>query len=287
MLAILAEIPALGYTAAVLLGLLVGSFLNVVILRFPKQLFYDWRRQCHELLELEDDAESKPPGLIHPRSQCPKCQHQITALENIPVLSWLFLKGRCSACGTAISKRYPLVELLTGIVSVVVVWQLGFTAAAGWALLFSWTLIALAGIDIDHKLLPDNITLPLMWLGLILSLSPVFADIRASLIGAAAGYLSLWSVYHLFRLITGKEGMGHGDFKLLAAIGAWVGWQGLPLVILLSSLLGAVIGIILMAGNRDARGKPIPFGPYLAIAGWITLLWGEQIIDAYLGFSGL
>jgi leader peptidase (prepilin peptidase)/N-methyltransferase len=291
--------PLLFITLVFVLGLLVGSFLNVVIFRFPVILKRDWEEQCRELIdsesaprqEDESRAEKKTTrfNLLVPGSHCLKCGHEITAIENIPVLSYLFLKGRCSACGVHISARYPIVEILTAILSALVAWRLG----PGWetllALTFTWTLIALAGIDIDEKLLPDAITLPLLWLGLIVSLwsFPAFTDMRGAIIGAAGGYLSLWLLFHLFRLITGKEGMGYGDFKLLAALGAWYGWQMLPLTVLLSTVVGAVVGVALIIAGRRDRQTAIPFGPYLAAAGWISLLWGNDIMDFYLATSGL
>ena len=270
------------------LGLMVGSFLNVVIYRLPVMMEREWKAQAREFTgEVDDAGEEAPFSLSRPASRCPSCSHKIRFYENIPVLSYLVLRGKCSSCKAAISLRYPLIELLTGILSVVVAWHFGFGWQTAAALLLTWALIALSMIDIDHQLLPDAITLPFLWLGLLLSLFPVFADIRDSLIGAIAGYLSLWTVYQLFKLVTGKEGMGYGDFKLLALLGAWMGWQALPMIVLLSSAVGAVLGgaMILIQG-RD-RAQPIPFGPYLAIAGWIALLWGEQITHAYLRWSGV
>ena len=270
------------------LGLMVGSFLNVVIYRLPVMMEREWKAQAREFTgEVDDAGEEAPFSLSRPASRCPSCSHKIRFYENIPVLSYLILRGKCSSCKAAISLRYPLIELLTGILSVVVAWHFGFGWQTAAALLLTWALIALSMIDIDHQLLPDAITLPFLWLGLLLSLFPVFADIRDSLIGAIAGYLSLWTVYQLFKLVTGKEGMGYGDFKLLALLGAWMGWQALPMIVLLSSAVGAVLGgaMILIQG-RD-RAQPIPFGPYLAIAGWIALLWGEQITHAYLRWSGV
>ncbi len=267
-----------------LLGLIIGSFLNVVIYRLPVMMQRSWRQQCQELLELEAEQEQERFNLATPASRCPGCGHKIGALENIPVLSFLLQKGRCKHCGIKISPRYPAIELLSALISAAVAWQLGFGLPLAFALLLSWALIALTFIDFDHQLLPDDITLPLLWLGLLLSTVNVFTDMQSSIIGAAAGYLSLWTVYQLFKLITGKEGMGYGDFKLLAVFGAWFGWQALPMVILLSSLVGAVVGIslILMLG-RD-RQLPIPFGPYLAAAGWIAMLWGDTIISGYWRF---
>lgn len=283
----LATLPAgLWLSGALLLGLVVGSFLNVVIHRLPRMLERDWQAQCAELRD-EPIADAPPYNLVSPASTCPACGHRIRAWENIPLLSYLLLGGRCSACGAPISIRYPLVELLTGLLSLAVVWQLGPTAQALAGLFLLWGLVALTGIDLDTQLLPDQITLPLLWLGLLLNLNGLFTDLPSAVIGAVAGYLALWSVYHAFRLLTGKEGMGFGDFKLLAMLGAWLGWQMLPQIVLVSSLVGAVagIGMILLRG-RD-RSRPIPFGPYLAVAGFIALLWGPQLNAAYLRFAGL
>jgi leader peptidase (prepilin peptidase)/N-methyltransferase len=294
-------------------GLLVGSFLNVVIHRLPLMMEREWRQQCSELVSADSAdgdrfaagspevgsvpaaASSKEPyNLVVPRSACPVCKTQIHAWQNIPIVSYLILRGRCAACGTGISIRYPIVELLTGVLSAVVVWHFGFAWEAAAALVFTWCLIALAGIDIDHQLLPDSMTLPLLWLGLLISLLAPNAhglsiptDPPSSIIGAAAGYLSLWGVFHAFRLLTGKEGMGYGDFKLFAAFGAWFGWQMLLLIILFAAFAGAVIGIALMVLRRHGRDVPIPFGPFLAAAGWVALLWGPQLIERYLHLSGL
>jgi leader peptidase (prepilin peptidase)/N-methyltransferase len=276
----------LGATAA--LGLIVGSFLNVVIHRLPARLEFDWRRQCDELAGGgAPPPQPSPPGLVRPGSHCPHCGHAITALENVPVLSYLVLRGRCSACGERISWRYPVVELMTGTLSVLVIWHFGVGIAGATALLLTWGLVALAWIDVDHQILPDAIVLPLLWIGLLVNIDGTFTDLPSAVIGAAAGYLSLWLVYHVFRLITGKEGMGYGDFKLFAVFGAWLGWQLLPLIILLSAAAGAVIGLAgIVALGRD-RNVPIPFGPYLAIAGWIAMLWGDDITGAYLRFVGI
>ncbi|HEC06622.1 MAG TPA: prepilin peptidase [Thiolapillus brandeum] len=278
--------PALFIGTVLVLGLLVGSFLNVVIYRLPLMMEQDWRAQCSEYLG-ETPAEESPLTLAKPASRCPHCGHKIRFYENIPLLSYLWLRGRCSACHAPISIRYPLIELLTGVLSAVIAWHFGFSLQAGAALLLTWALVALSLIDIDRQLLPDAITLPLLWLGLTLSLFPVFVDMRASLIGAMAGYLSLWTIYQLFKLLTGKEGMGFGDFKLLAALGAWLGWQSLPLVVLLSSAVGAFLGVTMIVIQKRHRAQTIPFGPYLAIAGWITLLWGTQISDTYLRWYGM
>ena len=264
------------------LGSVIGSFLNVVIYRLPLMMEREWRRDCLEFLEQSGEAETEKFNLSSPRSRCSHCGHQITALENIPLLSYLVLGGKCASCKTPISLQYPLVELFTACVSVIVGWHFGVSLQAVAALLFSWCLIAASGIDIGHKLLPDNITLPLLWLGILLSLFDVFVSLEDSVIGAMAGYLSLWSVFILFKLITGKEGMGHGDFKLLAVLGAWMGWQPLFVVILTSSLVGATIGIAMILLKKTERGTQIPFGPYLAAAGWVTLLWGNDMMQAYL-----
>ncbi len=275
-------------TFAGLLGLVVGSFLNVVIHRLPKMMDAEWRSQCAEVLEgIPPPARPEPYNLAVPRSQCPGCGHRITALENVPVFSYLALKGKCSECGRRIPLRYPLVELLTGLLSVMVVWRFGMSIPAGGALLLTWALVALSFIDFDTQLLPDSITLPFLWLGLAFNLAGTYTTTQASVVGAIAGYLTLWSVYHLFRLLTGKEGMGYGDFKLLALFGAWLGWSAVPLIVLLSSFVGAIIGVGMIALRGHDRNIPIPFGPYLAMAGWIALMWGNQLMDAYLGVSGL
>ncbi len=310
------QAPALLYLSVMLFGLAVGSFLNVLILRLPRIMEQEWREECAELLATETPAagvqqdaatasaqtpsaelpRQGPPtseaagprlGLARPGSHCPACGTAIRALDNIPILSWLHLRGRCRTCKTRISIRYPLVELLTAVLSVVVVWQLGPTIAALAALILTWGLIALAVIDLDTQLLPDSLTLPLLWLGLLLSLGGVFTDPSSAILGAASGYLLLWLVFQGFRLATGKEGMGRGDFKLLALFGAWLGWQAVPQVILLSSLPGAIVGLVLIASGRQQAGQPIPYGPFLAIAGWISLLWGEAITGAYLSWAGL
>ncbi len=278
--------PAFFIGSVFVLGLMVGSFLNVVIHRLPLMMERDWRAQSRDYLG-KPPVEETPLTLAKPASRCPHCGHKIRFYENVPVLSYLWLRGKCASCQISISTRYPLIELLTGILSVVVAWHFGFGLQAGAALLLTWALIALSMIDIDHQLLPDAITLPLLWLGLALSLFPVFADMRSGLIGAIAGYLALWTVYQLFKLVTGKEGMGFGDFKLLAALGAWMGWQALPVIVLLSSAVGALLGGAMIAMQGRDRAQPIPFGPYLAIAGWIALLWGERISDAYLRWSGM
>ncbi len=266
------------------LGLVVGSFLNVVIYRLPVMMERAWRAECSELdaAQAAADSSAETYNLVTPASRCPQCGHRIGALENIPVLSYLYLQGRCAGCKAPISIRYPLVEAATALFSVIVAAQFGYSIQTLAALLFTWALIPLFMIDFDRQILPDSITLPLLWAGLLLSLPGVFVDSTASIIGATAGYLSLWSIYHLFRLLTGKEGMGYGDFKLLGAIGAWVGWQSLPVVILFSSVVGAAIGIGLILFRGRDHNLPMPFGPFLAAAGWLTLLWGNDIISLYL-----
>lgn len=278
-------VESLGGLAAIagLLGLCVGSFLNVVIHRLPRMMEQDWQAQCAELRgATPPDAE--PLSLARPRSRCPHCGHRITALENIPLVSYLLiLKGKCAGCGQRISARYPIVELFTGLCSAYAVWHFGPTVQAAGALLLIWTLIALAAIDLDTQLLPDALTLPLLWLGLAFNLASSFSELSSAVVGAMAGYLALWSVFWLFKLATGKEGMGYGDFKLLAALGAWLGWQMLPAIILLSSVVGAIVGISLIVAARHGRNVPIPFGPYLAAAGGIALFWGDEITRSYLG----
>jgi len=307
----LAQSPAFFIGTALLLGLLVGSFLNVVIYRLPVMLNREWREQCAELAATEataaaaeapagskqadstvspSTAKSEKFNLIVPRSTCPSCKAPITALQNIPVISYLFLRGRCASCGKAISPRYPFVEALTGLMSAAVAWKFGFGFPALAALALTWFLIALTFIDVDQQLLPDNMTLPLMWIGILLSLwsanangAPVPVDTQSSIIGAAAGYLSLWSIFHLFRLLTKKEGMGYGDFKLLAALGAWLGWKMLLPVVIFSAAVGAVVGLGLIAIKRQGSQTPIPFGPFLAAAGWLMLMFGQEIVTKYLG----
>lgn len=275
--------PAILIALITLLGLLVGSFLNVVIHRLPLMMQRDWQQQCDELMG-NSSVEHTVLTLSVPRSRCPSCGHAITAIENIPILSYVFLRGKCQACKTHISCRYPLIEALTGLLSGLVAWHFGFDWTLLGALLLTWALVALTFIDVDHQLLPDSITLPLLWLGIIFNILGLFTDLESSVIGAIAGYLSLWLVFHAFKLITGKEGMGYGDFKLLAALGAWLGWTVLPTIVLLSSLVGAIIGVLLIAFGGHKREVPIPFGPYLAAAGWITLVWGSTINDHYLSW---
>jgi leader peptidase (prepilin peptidase)/N-methyltransferase len=298
-----ADSPALFAGSVFVLSLVIGSFLNVVIYRLPIMLEREWRTQAAEFSSPIDEAAAsatwvqdvpEPFTLSTPRSACPACKAPIKAWQNIPVVSWLLLRGRCASCKAPISKRYPLVELATGILSAFVAWRFGFGAPAACALLITWSLIALTGIDVDHQLLPDDITLPLMWAGLLAAVfvgpiagSPIPVSARDALIGAAAGYGSLWLVFHIFRLITGKEGMGYGDFKLLAALGAWLGWKLLPLVILLSAATGAVLGISMIVLRGRDRAAPMPFGPYLAAAGWLAMMYGDVLVESYLRVSGL
>jgi leader peptidase (prepilin peptidase)/N-methyltransferase len=274
--------PAVFAAVAGLFGLMMGSFLNVVIHRLPIMMQRDWAGQCAELRD-EPVPEFEPLTLAKPRSRCPSCGHAISAMENIPVVSWVMLGGKCKGCKASISLRYPLVELLTGLLFAYAAWHFGYGLPALAALGFTAALIALTGIDFDTHLLPDDITLPLLWAGLLVNMFGAFTDLKSAVIGAMAGYLALWSVYWLFKLFTGKEGMGYGDFKLLAALGAWLGWQMLPLAILLSSFVGAAIGLSMMVFARHGRNVPIPFGPYLAIAGLIALYWGKPLTRAYLG----
>lgn len=280
--------PGIFLLFCTLIGLSVGSFINVVAYRLPVMLEREWKSQCRELLEPDAPAlESERFNLAFPPSRCPRCGHAIGVLENIPVVSYLFLRGRCAACRGSISPRYPVVEAFTGLLSLLVAWHFGVSWESVAALPLTWALIALSLIDLDHQLLPDSIVLPLVWAGLLISLFGVFCDTHASIIGAAAGYLSLWAVFQLFRLITGKEGMGYGDFKLLALFGAWLGWHSLFQIILISSLVGALTGLSMILFMGRDRSIPIPFGPYLATAGWISLLWGEQINQLYLVWAGL
>ena len=281
------QYPSVYFGTLFVFGSVVGSFLNVVIYRLPVMMQREWRQECLEFLEQPSEPEPETFNLATPRSRCGNCGHAISAIENIPILSYLVLGGKCSSCKTKISPQYPLVELFTALVSVIVGWHFGVSLQTLAALFLSWCLIAASGIDIGHKLLPDKITMPLLWLGILLSLFEVFVDLETSVIGAMAGYMSLWSVFILFKLTTGKEGMGHGDFKLLAVLGAWLGWKPLIVVILTSSVVGAAIGIAMILLKRTERGTQIPFGPYLAAAGWMTLLWGEELMRLYFSFFGL
>lgn len=283
---LLIQTPALLYTTVGLFALAVGSFLNVVIHRLPRMMEQAWRQECADLAGAEVPA-AEPLSLALPGSRCPHCGHPLRARENIPLLSYLLLRGRCSACAKPIGARYPLVEAGTALLSLLVVWHFGVTWEAAAALTLTWGLIALAFIDIDTQLLPDSITLPLLWLGLLLSLDSGFTSPKDAILGATLGYLFLWTVYQIFKLTTGREGMGYGDFKLFALFGAWLGWQALPMILILSSVVGAIIGLALLARRGQDRHTPLPFGPYLAAAGWIALLWGENINSAYLHWSGL
>ncbi len=280
MLDSLQQSAPLAVTAAAVLGLLVGSFLNVVIHRVPRMLEREWAQQAAEVRG-EDAPAADRYDLVVPRSHCPSCGHRIGALENIPLLSWLLQRGKCTACGASIPARYPIVELATGVLSAIAVWRFGATAEGMGAVVLTCFLIALAFIDLDTQLLPDSMTLPLLWLGLLFNLSGVFAPLPAAVIGAMAGYLSLWSIYWLFKLATGKEGMGYGDFKLLAALGAWFGWTALPAVILLASVVGAAVGIVLIVAARHGREVPIPFGPYLAGAGLLALYFRGPLANLF------
>lgn len=286
-MAFLGEHPELGYPAAAGLGLLLGSFLNVVILRLPRRLEWQWKRDSLEILGEPELYDPPPPGIVVERSHCPHCKVQLAWYENIPVLSWLALRGRCRHCGVPISPQYPLIELLTMALVLVCVARFGFGWRGFGAIVLTCYLIALSGIDLRTQLLPDQLTLPLLWLGLIAAVENVYLGPKAALLGAIAGYASLWSVWWLFKQLTGKEGMGHGDFKLLAALGAWVGLLGILPTVLLSSLIGAIVGSIWLAMKGRDRATPIPFGPYLAIAGWLVFFWGEAMIDGYLRLSGL
>ena len=269
-------------TISTIFGLMVGSFLNVVIHRLPKMMEQEWHNNCLELQGKEIPPQQAPYTLSKPRSACPNCGHKISALENIPIISYLALRGRCRGCNTPISIRYPLIEALTGLLIGLISWKFGYSSTTVFAWIFTFALIALTFIDFDTQLLPDDITLPLLWLGLLFNLSFGFTDLKSAVIGAAAGYLILWSVYWLFKIIRGKEGMGYGDFKLLAAIGAWFGWKLLPAVILLSSTLGAVIGIALIVLTKRGKEVPMPFGPFLAIGGIAALFFGQQLAAMYL-----
>ncbi len=287
--------PAWLIPLTALFGLLVGSFLNVVILRLPRRLEHDWRQQAHELLggdvalnqPLPEQPAEVPPDLVFTGSHCPQCRHPLSAFDNIPLVSWLALRGRCRYCKARISWQYPLVELLTAVASAVVAWRFGFGWELAAGLAFTWVLVAASGIDVRTQLLPDQLTLPLLWLGLLIALVPVFVDPWTAILGAAIGYLSLWSVFWLFKLMTGKEGMGYGDFKLLGALGAWMGAASLLPIILLSSLIGAIIGGIALAVQGRDRGTPIPFGPFIAAAGWSWFVFGDQLGAVYSRLFGL
>jgi len=286
-MAFLDQNPALGYPLAAGLGLLVGSFLNVVILRLPRRMEWQWKRDAREILGEPELYDPPPPGIVVERSHCPHCGHQLSWYENIPVLSWLALRGKCRSCKAPISAQYPAVELLTMLLFTACVWQFGFGWQGFGALVLTAFLVAASGIDVRTQLLPDTLTLPLMWLGLIASLDNLYMPAKPALLGAIVGYASLWTVWWLFKQATGKEGMGHGDFKLLAALGAWCGLSGLLPIILLSAVAGAIIGSVMLAVQGRDRSTPIPFGPYLAIAGWVTFMWGHDLVGAYKRFAGL
>ena len=277
--------PAFFITTVALFGATVGSFLNVVIHRLPIMMERQWLQQCAELNNQSEPAETF--NLAKPDSRCPHCGHMIRAWENIPIISYLFLKGHCSGCGANISIRYPIIEAVTAALSALAAWQFGLSWETAGALLLTWSLVSMTMIDFDHQLLPDSITLPFLWIGLAFNLFAAYTDLGSAVIGAMAGYLSLWSIYWGFKLLTGKEGMGYGDFKLLAMLGAWMGWQALPAIILLSSLVGAVIGIGMIVIRGRDHSIPIPFGPYLAIAGLIAFYWGTNLTNAYMRISGL
>ena len=279
--------PGLGYPAAAGLGLMVGSFLNVVILRLPPRMEWQWRRDAREILEEPDLYDPPPPGIVVEGSHCPKCKKPLSWYENIPVLSWVLQGGKCRGCKAPISAQYPLVELMTGLLFLACALRFGFGWQAFGAMLLTSYLIALSGIDLRTRLLPDQLTLPLLWLGMTAAVENLYVGQKAAILGAMAGYLSLWSVYWVFKQLTGKEGMGHGDFKLLAALGAWMGLAGILPTILLSSLVGAIVGSIWLAAKGRDKATPIPFGPYLAIAGWISFMWGQDLVHAYLRLSGL
>ena len=283
MLDIFQQAPWFLYACLFPLGLIVGSFLNVVVYRLPLMMESQWRRDCCELLEVDEKEDEIKLTLSTPNSHCPNCKAPVKPWHNIPVLSYVALRGRCANCGAKISLRYPLVELVTGLMTLALGIMMGASLAMVGALFLTWALITLTLIDVDHQLLPDDITLPLLWLGLVFNLFATYTTLSSAVIGAIAGYGILWSVYWGFKLLTGKEGMGYGDFKLLAALGAWLGWQSVPLIILLSSLVGAIIGIGLILLKKRGKDIPMPFGPYLASAGWVALLWGDTIMTAYLG----
>ena len=286
-MAFLDQNPEIGFPLVAGFGLLLGSFLNVVILRLPKRLEWEWQRDSREVLGEPDTYDPPPPGIVVERSHCPQCKRQLRWYENIPVLSWVIQRGRCRGCAARISIQYPLVELLTAVLMVACVWRFGFGWQGFGAMVFTGFLISLSGIDLRTQLLPDQLTLPLMWLGLIAAADNLYMSTKPALLGAVAGYLCLWVVWWVFKQLTGKEGMGHGDFKLLAAIGAWTGLNGILPTVLLSSLVGAIIGSIWLAAKGRDKATPIPFGPYLAVAGWIAFFWGDQLVDGYMRYSGL
>jgi leader peptidase (prepilin peptidase)/N-methyltransferase len=268
-------------------GLLVGSFLNVVIFRYPVMMKHQWTVQSRDWLELEPLTDQQPPSLSKPASHCSQCKTPIRAWQNIPLISWLLLRGKCASCSNTISSRYPLVELLTGVLSAIVVYKFGFSLQAGFGLILTWVLVALSFIDFDHKLLPDEIVLPTLWLGLGLSLIPVFTDPNSAILGAIIGYLVFWIVFQVFLRLTGKEGMGYGDFKLMALLGAWLGWPYLPQIILISTTLGSIVGIAMMVIKKASGELAIPFGPYIALAGWLAMIWGDEINHAYFNYMNI
>ena len=280
--------PSFFLVVIFILGLIIGSFLNVVIFRLPQILYREWKQQCSELLECTtspDTQNSERYNLIVPRSRCPNCKITIRALDNIPVLSFILLGGKCRNCQQSISYRYPAIEIFTAVISVMVAWRFGLSPQVVFALILTWALICLSVIDFDHQLLPDDISLPLLWLGILCNYFGLFTDIYSSVLGAIIGYLLFWFIFKGFKMLTGKVGMGYGDFKLLAMLGAWMGWQSLLLIILIASLAGSIIGIILILTKRQDGSKPIPFGPYLAIAGWISLIWGNEITTTYINLA--
>lgn len=288
MLDIIAALPNAWLSAiGGIFGLLVGSFLNVVIFRYPVMMKHQWTEQSREWLELEPLTDQHPPTLSKPASHCGQCKAPIRAWQNIPLISWLMLRGKCASCNTTISIRYPLVELLTGVLSAIVVYKFGFSVPSGFGLILTWVLVALSFIDFDHKLLPDDIVIPTLWLGLGLSLFAVFTKPSDAILGAIIGYLVFWVVFQIFLRLTGKEGMGYGDFKLMALMGAWLGWSYLPQIILISTILGSIVGIALMASKKASRELAIPFGPYIALAGWLAMIYGDQINQAYLGYMNI
>ena len=282
-LSLLKTSPVLLAVTVAVIGLCVGSFLNVVIHRLPKMMEAQWREECADF-EGRVLPEQERFDLVHPRSRCPSCGTPITALQNVPVVSWIALRGKCAACKAPISFRYPFVEILAGALGVLMAWRFGYSAALAWSLVFAWALVALAFIDYDTQLLPDDITLPLVWLGLLVNVFGVFVDLRSAVFGAAGGYLVLWTVYWVFKLVAGKEGMGFGDFKLLAALGAWTGWQVLPFVILVSAGVGAVVGAVGLWLSRRGIDTRIPFGPFLALGGLAAILWGKRAVVAWIGY---
>ncbi|AZG71801.1 prepilin peptidase [Shewanella livingstonensis] len=297
-IATMTQYPGVFVAISFIFAVTIGSFLNVVIHRLPVMMKREWQSECNfylneyhpdiveqignERLNKPIDAFPAKYNIVVPGSACPKCKANIKPWHNLPILGWLMLKGKCADCKTSISSRYPIIELLTGVLIAALAWHFGPTWQFVYASILTFVLVALTGIDLDEMLLPDQLTLPILWLGLIINLKGIYTSPEDAIIGAAAGYLSLWSVFWLFKLITGKEGMGYGDFKLLAVFGAWLGWQMLPLIILLSSLVGAVVGITMIMAKKLNKGNPIPFGPYIAAAGWIALVWGHDILNWYL-----